>query len=555
MLRNTQYLPREFVLAFNLLALFVITYILVDTFYGVINMRLNETGASKPAASVAADMPGQEALIPPGYEMIVQRNIFGATEKEETAIVEVEEKVEPVAMLQETSLALFLLGTITDDIDNSRAIIFDQRKRHQDIYSVGDSVQEALIRQILRGKVVLQHGDKDEVLSMADAEDIKSVAARKEQTGRPYTPARARPQVVSTGQMLRPYIPSRANYQTRVRNQTAAPPAAETAGTEMETVAENEEVAAAETEAVEESGQPAEQIAAASPGSPGHQIIPGEQKQAPSIPAPEIVARIQRPTGMTTAERPGFASIEPFVTSWIEAWENKNVDEYLSHYSKKFITPGGMSREAWEKQQYDRLESPAFINMVIRDMHKQKVNNSRVQAVFIQEYQSDIYSDKVLKVLELIWEDNGWKIAKETSMAAAQDTVPAATVTEVREAAPAPGFTGQTGVEPFIASWAGAWKKKSVEAYLSHYSRNFITPGGMSRAAWKKQREQRLARPQYIKIDIREMQQQIVDESRVQVAFIQEYRSDIYSDKVLKTLDLIRENSGWKIVKETSWTL
>ena len=193
--------------------------------------------------------------------------------------------------------------------------------------------------------------------------------------------------------------------------------------------------------------------------------------------------------------------------------------------------------------------------MVIRDMHKQKVNNSRVQAVFIQEYQSDIYSDKVLKVLELIWEDNGWKIAKETSMAAALDTVPAAIVTGVREAAPAPGLTVQTGVEPFVASWAEAWKKKSAEAYLSHYSRNFITPGGMSRAAWEKQRQQRLARPQYIKIDIREMQQQIVNESRVQVSFIQEYQSDIYSDKVLKTLDLIRENSGWKIVKEASWTL
>ena len=344
MLRSTQYLPREFVLAFNLLALFVITYILVDTFYGVINMRLNETGASKPAASVAADIPGQEALIPPGYEMIVQRNIFGATEKEETAIVEVEEKVEPVAMLQETSLALFLLGTITDDTDNSRAIIFDKRKRHQDIYSVGDSVQEALIRQILRGKVVLQHGDKDEVLSMAGAEDIKSVSARKEQTGRPYTPAKARPQAVATGQVMRPYIPVRARYQA------AAPPAAETAETEMEIVAENEEVAAEEPEAVEESGLPAEQIAAASPGPPGQQIIPGKQIQAPIIPAPETVARIQRPAGMTSAERPGFASIEPFVTSWIAAWENKNVDKYLSHYSKKFITPDGMSREAWEKQ-------------------------------------------------------------------------------------------------------------------------------------------------------------------------------------------------------------
>jgi len=576
MLRKTQYLPREIFLAFNLLALFVITYILVDTFYGVINMRLKETGASKPAASVAAVMPGQQAVIPPGYEMIVQRNIFGATEKVETGIVEVEEKVEQVAMLQETSLALSLLGTITGDTDNSRAIIFDQRMRNQDIYMVGDSVQEALIRQILRGKVVLRHGDKDEVLSMAGKEDTVNVAAREEQTGRPYIPAVARPQAVSAEQRMRPYIPvvgrpqavsaeqrmrpyipTRDHYRRRamLNSQAAAPPVMETAETEIETVAEHGEVAAAETEGVEESGQPTEQIAAASPGPEDQQIIPGAETQAPSFPAPQAVARIQEPAGMTAAKMPGFAAIEPFVTSWAEAWENKNVEAYLSHYSKNFITPDGMSRAAWEKQQYDRLESPAFNDVVIRDMHKQKVNNSRVQAVFIQEYQSDISSEKVLKVLDLIWKDNGWLIAKETSMPAAQQAVPAAIVTEVREAAPAPGLTGQTVLEPFVASWAEAWKRKSVEAYLSHYSKNFITPGGMSRAAWEKQRQQRLSRPQYIKIDIREMQQQKVDESRVQVAFIQEYQSDIYSDKVLKTLDLIRENSGWKIVKETSWTL
>ena len=552
MLRKTQYLPREIFLAFNLLALFVITYIIVDTFYGVINMRLKETGESEISAVVDADIPGQETLSPSGYEMIVQRNIFGATEQEQAGVgEEVEEKVEPVHMLQETNLALSLLGTIAGDTDSARAFILDQRLRSQDIYRVGDSVQEAQIRQILRGKVVLRHGENDEVLSMAGADDIVNVAARAEPAGRPYMPERARPQAASAQQRMRPYIPARARYQA------AAPPAMEPAETAIETVAERENNVVPETEAIEESIEPAEQIAAASP-SPPEQVIPDEQKQVPSIPAPATMARVQEPTSMAVAQVPGFTAIEPFVTSWAAAWKNKNVDAYLSHYSKNFSTPGGMSRDAWEKQRYDRLGSPAFINVVIRDMHKQKVNNSRVQAVFIQEYQSDKYSDKVLKVLDLVWEDGGWMIAKETSMPAAKEEVVPTTValSEVHEAViSAAGITDLAALEPFVASWAEAWKEKNIEMYLSHYSKDFSTPGGMSRSAWEKQRQQRLAKPQYIKIDIREMQKKKVDDSHVQVAFTQEYQSDIYADKVLKTLELVREKGGWKIVKETSWAL
>ena len=570
MLRKTQYMSQEMFLAFNLLALFVITYILVDTFYGFINMRLNETGDSKVVALEDVNMPDQETLSPSGYEMIVQRNIFGAAEKE--AAIVVEEKVVQVEMLQETSLALFLLGTIAGDKENARAIILDQRLRSQNIYRVGDKVQESVIRQILRGKVVLRHGEKDEVLSMDGAGDILNVAGNTEQPGRPYVPARARYQAASMEQTYRPYIPSRARYQARYQassvERTSRPyiPGStryqavsakeETAQDAMETVAEEQEIVAAETETLEESVMPAEEIAAA-PSNTGEELIPDEEKLAPNIPARGPMKRVQEPAGMpSVAQIPGFAAIEPFVASWAEALKNKNIEAYLSHYSKDFTTPGEMSRTAWEKQLYDSVERPEFIRVDIRDMHIQKKSDARVQAFFIQENQTETYSDKVLKTLDLVRENGDWLIARETSMPTAQHVVPAVTVTEAKEAAmPAAGSADLAAVEPFVASWAAAWKQQSVDAYLSHYSKNFITPGGTSRAAWEKQRHQRLGRPHYIKIEIREMQKLKVDESHVQVAFIQEYQSDIYSDKVLKTLKLIWEKGGWMIAKETSLAL
>ena len=168
-------MPRQIHILFNLLALFVISYITVDTFYRVIGVELHQISGPKAVALKAVEMRGEKSLIAPAYTKIVERNIFGATEKVEQAPVE---DVAPIEVLVETSLELSLLGTIAGDSTSARAIILDKRERSQDIYRVGDSVQEAEIRQILRGKVILRHGEKDEILIMVEGEDKPKHAAK-----------------------------------------------------------------------------------------------------------------------------------------------------------------------------------------------------------------------------------------------------------------------------------------------------------------------------------------------------------------------------------------
>jgi len=170
-------MPRQIHILFNLIALFFITYIVVDTFYSLVGIQLHKVSGEKAIVLKNAPADASKSLTTPEYKMIVERNIFGATEKAQPPPVE-EEKVEPVEALQETTLSLSLLGTIAGDTESARAIILDQRKRSQDLYRVGDSVQGAEIRQILRGKVVLRHGGKDEVLSMVEG-DVKTPATTK----------------------------------------------------------------------------------------------------------------------------------------------------------------------------------------------------------------------------------------------------------------------------------------------------------------------------------------------------------------------------------------
>ncbi len=183
-------MPRQIHILFNLLALFVITYIAVDTFYRVVGIQLYRMGGEKVVILQDIETGAAKSLTKPEFAMIVERNIFGATEKAEPPPVE--ETVEPIETLEETTLQLSLLGTIAGDDESARAIILDQRKRNQDIYRVGDSVQGAEIRKILRGKVILRHEDKDEILTMVEGDDKPRPSARAGSRNRPISRSRGR---------------------------------------------------------------------------------------------------------------------------------------------------------------------------------------------------------------------------------------------------------------------------------------------------------------------------------------------------------------------------
>ena len=167
-------MPKQIHILFNLLALFVISYIVVDTFYRVVVIQLYQIGGPEVVELKEVAMRDETSLEVPDYTKIVERNIFGATEKVEKEPVE---EVKPIETLEETSLQLSLQGTIAGDTASARAIILDQRSRSQDIYRIGDSVQEAQIKQILRGKVILRHGDKDEILTMVEGDDKPQAAS------------------------------------------------------------------------------------------------------------------------------------------------------------------------------------------------------------------------------------------------------------------------------------------------------------------------------------------------------------------------------------------
>ena len=76
-------MPRQIHILFNLLALFVIIYIVVNTFYRVVGIELHQMSGQKVVLLEGVKSYADKPLTRAEYDTISERNIFGATDKAE----------------------------------------------------------------------------------------------------------------------------------------------------------------------------------------------------------------------------------------------------------------------------------------------------------------------------------------------------------------------------------------------------------------------------------------------------------------------------------------
>lgn len=149
---------------FNLIALSLIIYCSVDIFYRTARSRIIDVKAGDIAVHQARDIEQYKETPFSEFSIITARNLFGSLEKASKEIID-----ENLEELEQTSLNLTLLGTVaSEDRQNARAVIEEKGMRKQGLYKEGDSVQNAVVQRILREKVVLRVGDKDEILTMKE---------------------------------------------------------------------------------------------------------------------------------------------------------------------------------------------------------------------------------------------------------------------------------------------------------------------------------------------------------------------------------------------------
>ncbi|SCY82560.1 type II secretion system protein GspC [Desulfoluna spongiiphila] len=156
--------------AVHLFLLSAIAAVSVGLFYQGVTSRIGLPEKSGGSGAVALTESGAQRQKRPleFYKEILSRNLFdlvvpGTEVKKEAAAIDVES-------LAETRLRLKLWGTISGGGDAvTRAIIEDEVSRKQDLFKVGDRVQEAVIKLVLRDRVVVSYKGRDEVLMMETA--------------------------------------------------------------------------------------------------------------------------------------------------------------------------------------------------------------------------------------------------------------------------------------------------------------------------------------------------------------------------------------------------
>jgi len=149
----------------NLVLIVLGAYFGTGLFYQIIGLQLQipQAQSSVTESGTGASLNATQPLS--YYRPILERDLFQVGHKAQTASVKPSVDLEN---LEKTQLSLKLWGTVSGDPEQAYAVIEDTQKREQNLYRVGDSIQHASIKMILREKIILNVDGKDEVLAMEE---------------------------------------------------------------------------------------------------------------------------------------------------------------------------------------------------------------------------------------------------------------------------------------------------------------------------------------------------------------------------------------------------
>lgn len=138
--------------------------------------------------------------------------------------------------------------------------------------------------------------------------------------------------------------------------------------------------------------------------------VPVTQKVA-KAPAPVVTNTVV--TVKDTTKDDEIKLIIDTINGWSNAWSAQNIDGYLAYYAPAFRPPNGLSLQRWAAQRRQRLRSPRFIRISIREPEVKILGSTTAKLIFTQAYESDSFKDVGKKVLLMEKIDGQWQILRE----------------------------------------------------------------------------------------------------------------------------------------------
>lgn len=175
---------QRIIIIVNLALITIIAYLGVTFLYDIMGSRMDQAPAEKAVKAMPIAHAAQTNKPLAYYGPIIDRDLF---QTKTAAALQKPEKSLDIETLEETQLKLKLWGTVSGSPASAYAVIEDTQKREQNLYRVGDAIQAATLKAILREKVVLAVNGKDEILSM---EELRQTAASARSNSQPSGVAR-----------------------------------------------------------------------------------------------------------------------------------------------------------------------------------------------------------------------------------------------------------------------------------------------------------------------------------------------------------------------------
>lgn len=149
----------------NLALIALGAYFAAGLFYQVWGLQLKPSEPALIAKSPDTPPRGPARKPYSAYRPILQRDLFKTRKEAASPIKKTDLNLDEMSR---TELKLKLWGTVTGDAEKSYAVIENTQDRQQNLYRVGDSIQNATVKLILRSKVVLAVNGRDEILAMEE---------------------------------------------------------------------------------------------------------------------------------------------------------------------------------------------------------------------------------------------------------------------------------------------------------------------------------------------------------------------------------------------------
>ena len=103
--------------------------------------------------------------------------------------------------------------------------------------------------------------------------------------------------------------------------------------------------------------------------------------------------------------------IRSVVYAWADAWQNRNIQRYVSFYSPEFRSKG-LDFNSWLQKKTESFQRSGNIRVEISDLWV-FIEDKNATARFIQRYQGPNLSDMGEKTLVLVYSKDQWRIVSE----------------------------------------------------------------------------------------------------------------------------------------------